>query len=282
MKVGIDIGASTIKIGSLNLKTKAGHFKKLGQYFILTGIPTDDDFRKTGQSVARLIKEIFGQPEKVVVGCFGPLELKKKKILKAPNRSSWSGADFHLWEDYLGAEILLENDANLAIYGEAKVGAGKGFGIVSGFTLGSGIGYGLIINGHIYHGNWDVEAGHMILDPQGPLCGCGQRGCLEAYISAKAIKQRFGQEPAQLENEKAWDWIVSKIAQGIQIITTVTKPDLFVLTGGIARRKGLLQKVQKHYQTLLRIYPKEATKTKIILGKYIEHAGVIGAIELPF
>jgi predicted NBD/HSP70 family sugar kinase len=105
---------------------------------------------------------------------------------------------------------------------------------------------------------------------------------LEAYISAKAIKQRFGQEPAQLENEKAWDWIASKIAQGIQIITTVTKPDLFVLTGGIARRKGLLQKVQKHYQTLLRIYPEEATKTKIALGKYIEHAGVIGAIELPF
>jgi len=133
------------------------------------------------------------------------------------------------------------------------VGTGKGCQIVAGFTLGSGVGYGCVIDGKIYHGNWDVEAGHLILDPQGPLCGCGQRGCLEAYISAKAIKQRFGQEPAQLENEKAWDWIASKIAQGIQIITTIVKPDLFVLVGGIARRKGLLQKVQKRYQKLLRL-----------------------------
>jgi len=271
MQVGVDIGAQTIKIGAKDKK---------GEYKTKTGIKTEPDFIKTGRKLKEEIVKSFGRPSAVAIGCFGPLDLSKKKIIKAPNLPDWVGASFSDWGKILGCPIVLENDANLAIYGEAKVGAGKGYNIASGFTLGSGIGYGCVIDGKIYHGNWDVEAGHMILDPDGPLCGCGQRGCLEAYVSAGAIKRQFGKEPDKLDDERAWDFIAKEIAQGISIITVSVKPDVFILCGGIARRKDLLEKVQKHYHKMLKIYPKEAPKTKIVLGKYIEHAGVIGAVEL--
>ncbi|MCX6806607.1 MAG: ROK family protein [Candidatus Berkelbacteria bacterium] len=271
MKIGIDIGAQTIKIGTKDKK---------GDYKIKTGIKTGPDFIKTGEKLKGEIEKSFGRASLAVIGCFGPLDLFKKKVIKAPNLPGWVGISFRGWEKILGCPIILENDANLAIYGEAKVGAGKGYKIVSGFTLGSGVGYGCVMDGKIYHGNWDVEAGHMILDPGGPPCGCGQKGCLEAYISRLAILEKFGKEPHDLQDEKAWDWIAHKIAWGCQLVTVLVKPDTIVLCGGIAQHKGLLEKVQKCYRKMLRIYPKEASETKIVLGKYIEHAGVIGAVEL--
>jgi glucokinase len=272
VQVGIDIGAQTIKIG---VKDKNGGYK------IKTGIKTEPDFIKTAHNLKREIEKSFGRASLLIIGCFGPLDLTKKKIIKAPNLPGWAGVSFSDWEKILGCPIILENDANLAIFGETKVGAGKGYKIVAGFTLGSGVGYGCVIDGKIYHGNWDVEAGHMVLDPDGPVCGCGQKGCLEAYVSAGAIKRQFGKEPIYMKDERVWDFVAKKIAQGVQIITVSVKPDVFVLCGGIAQHKGLLKRVKTHYLNMLKIYPKEAAETKIMTGKYIEQAGVIGAIELP-
>ncbi|MBR2583050.1 MAG: ROK family protein [Oscillospiraceae bacterium] len=98
------------------------------------------------------------------------------------------------WRDYdirsammqrFGVPFFVGNDVNLGVLGEHEYGAAKGYSNVVGFFVGTGMGGGLILNGELFTGNQckAAEYGHMILDPKGPKCNCGQRGCLEAYSS---------------------------------------------------------------------------------------------------
>ena len=98
------------------------------------------------------------------------------------------------WRDYdirsammqrFGVPFFVGNDVNLGVLGEHEYGAAKGYNNVVGFFVGTGMGGGLILNGELFTGNQckAAEYGHMILDPKGPKCNCGQRGCLEAYSS---------------------------------------------------------------------------------------------------
>ena len=98
------------------------------------------------------------------------------------------------WRDYdiraammqhFGVPFFVGNDVNLGVLGEYKYGAAQGYRNVVGFFVGTGMGGGLILNGELFTGNQfkAAEYGHMILDPKGPRCNCGQRGCLEAYSS---------------------------------------------------------------------------------------------------
>ncbi|MBR2800453.1 MAG: ROK family protein, partial [Oscillospiraceae bacterium] len=98
------------------------------------------------------------------------------------------------WRDYdirsammqrFGVPFFVGNDVNLGVLGEHEYGAAKGYNNVVGFFVGTGMGGGLILNGELFTGNQckAAEYGHMILDPKGPNCNCGQRGCLEAYSS---------------------------------------------------------------------------------------------------
>ena len=98
------------------------------------------------------------------------------------------------WRDYdirsammqrFGVPFFVGNDVNLGVLGEHEYGAAKGYNNVVGFFVGTGMGGGLILNGELFTGNQckAAEYGHMILDPKGPKCNCGQRGCIEAYSS---------------------------------------------------------------------------------------------------
>src|SRR5690606_25917757 len=86
----------------------------------------------------------------------------------------------------------LENDANAAAYAESWVGAGRGASSMIMLTLGTGIGGGIVLNGEVWHGRDDAagELGHMSINYDGPVCGCGAQGCLEAYASAPATVRR--------------------------------------------------------------------------------------------
>jgi glucokinase len=92
-------------------------------------------------------------------------------------------------ERRLGARVVLENDANLAALGEQWLGAARGIGNVAVVTLGTGIGGGIVLEGKIWHGMNGMagEFGHVTVEPQGYLCGCGNHGCDERYASASAI-----------------------------------------------------------------------------------------------
>ena len=88
-------------------------------------------------------------------------------------------------EQHFGVPFFVGNDVNLGVLGEHRFGAAKGYHNVAGFFIGTGLGGGLILHDQLYTGSrfMAAEFGHMVLDPEGPLCGCGQRGCLEAFSS---------------------------------------------------------------------------------------------------
>ena len=94
-------------------------------------------------------------------------------------------------ERRLAAPVILENDANVAALGEQWLGAARGIANVAVVTLGTGIGGGIILEGKIFHGMNGMagEFGHVTVEPQGPPCGCGNRGCAERYASASAIER---------------------------------------------------------------------------------------------
>ncbi|MBO5555760.1 MAG: ROK family protein [Oscillospiraceae bacterium] len=112
------------------------------------------------------------------------------------------------WRDYniraameqcFGVPFYVGNDVNLGVLGEHIYGAARGYHNVVGFFVGTGLGGGLILNDTLYTGHQfkAAEYGHMILDPDGPLCGCGQRGCLEAFSSKTGMTAYIRQQMAK-------------------------------------------------------------------------------------
>ena len=109
------------------------------------------------------------------------------------------------WRDYdirtpvqtrFGVPFYIGNDVNVGVLGEYKYGAVRGYKNVVGFFVGTGMGGGLILNGELFTGNAfkAAEYGHMVLDPEGPLCNCGQRGCLEAFSSKQGMSAYIRQQ----------------------------------------------------------------------------------------
>jgi glucokinase len=126
------------------------------------------------------------------VGSPGPLELPAGRLHHPPNLPGWDG--FHLlgeMEKRLRLPVAVESDANVAVLAEYTLGLGMELGVESlcMLTLGTGVGNGIILDGKLWHGATGMggEAGHMTIEPEGPVCGCGNSGCLEVCAAATAL-----------------------------------------------------------------------------------------------
>ncbi len=117
-------------------------------------------------------------------------------VLRTPNLPMRNYDMKGAMEKKFGIPFFVGNDVNLGVLGEYKYGAGKGYRNIVGFFVGTGLGGGLILNGELYTGNQfkAAEYGHMILDPEGPLCNCGQRGCLETFSSKQGMSAYIRQQ----------------------------------------------------------------------------------------
>ncbi len=126
----------------------------------------------------------------------GVIDQDKGIVLFTPNLP-WRNYDIAgAMRKRFGVPFFVGNDVNLGVYGEYRFGAGRGYKNIVGFFPGTGMGGGLILDGRLFTGNQfkAAEYGHMILDPEGPLCGCGQRGCLEAFSSKKGMSDYIRQQ----------------------------------------------------------------------------------------
>ncbi|MBR1900256.1 MAG: ROK family protein [Lachnospiraceae bacterium] len=132
----------------------------------------------------------------ISAGAPGVIDQGKGIILFTPNLPFRNYDIKTPMEKKFGVPFYIGNDVNVGVLGEYKYGAAKGYQHVIGFFVGTGMGGGLILNGSLYTGNQfkAAEYGHMILDPEGPMCGCGQRGCLEAFSSKKGISDYIRQQ----------------------------------------------------------------------------------------
>jgi glucokinase len=205
--LGVDIGGT--KLATV-LATRDG------QMLHKERLPTEED-KGPEFGVARLISMIrrilsgiddLGGLDAVAgigIACGSPMDAGRGIILGPPNLQSWNPVPIvDILEREFGLYARLENDANAGALAEWRFGAGRGKRSVVYMTMGTGIGGGLVLDGRLYRGaNGNAgEVGHMRVTPQGgPPCGCGKRGCLEAYCSGPAIARRAREELARAHQE---------------------------------------------------------------------------------
>lgn len=188
--IGIDLGGTNVRVAAV---TSEGE--------ILEKIERRSEVhRGRDQVIERLLKAIeeIRKPlqEKglelsaIGLGIPGIINIKEGIIVQSPNFPDWNEFSLRSYlENKLDVPFWIENDANAAALGELWMGAGRGSKHFCCLTLGTGVGSGIIVDGKILHGvdGMAGEAGHIVVNPEGPLCGCGNYGCLEVYASATGL-----------------------------------------------------------------------------------------------
>ena len=290
--LGVDIGGT--KIAGARVAVD-------GQVMAHTTRPTTPD---NPEGILDALEEIFQElggadslpAVGVAVAAF--LNQSRDTIYFSPN-IAWQ--DFPLKQrvsERLGVPVVLENDANAAGWGEFRFGAGSDVSSMLMLTLGTGVGGALVDNGRLLVGGFGMagELGHIIIEPGGRLCGCGNHGCLEQYASGTALmrdaRQSLGepsltqaqltellmqQNPVALE---ALDGVARALGRGITSLVAVTDPERIVIGGGVAAAGDLL--MQPVRESFLESYGASSKRpvADLALATMGNTAGVVGAADL--
>ncbi len=142
------------------------------------------------------------------VGFPGAIQYPEGIVRSAPNLKGWGGTNLgKLFRESLGVEVFIDNDANLAALAEYRWGNGKDEDPLILFTLGTGVGGGIVVDGKILHGVWGgaAEIGHMTVDFDGRLCACGNRGCVEAYVGSSGVAAQAWELLEEDKGSMLWD-----------------------------------------------------------------------------
>jgi glucokinase len=316
--VGVDLGGTNIVVGVLPLD--GGN----GEVLALESRPTEA-VKGAKSVVDRIVYMVDTAIQKVVnqhggskedfagigIGSPGPLNRKTGTIINTPNLG-WRNFPLRdLISNGVGLPAALDNDANCATYGEWWLGAGKNVDTLVGFTLGTGIGGGIVLNGEIFHGVSDVaaEIGHMTIDSTGRKCKCGNYGCLEAYASGPAIALRAVEGIAagaetilpDLVNGRLQDITAATVYEGAVVgdpyanevmketakflgtgianIINILNPAMVVIAGGVTRAGDHLF-VPLRAEVRRRAFKSAEEACQIVPAKLMGTAGVIGAVAM--
>ena len=243
-------------------------------------------------------------------GAPGPLDIHRGIVVLTPNLG-WTNVPLRArLGDALGLTAAVENDANCAVQAECWVGAAKQGQCVIGLTLGTGIGGGIVIDGKLSHGASDAagEFGHMVIDYNGPLCGCGNHGCLEAYASGVNIARRArdlmatgrpsllqalaDDDPSRVtamlvyEAAAAGDALAQQVADdtarylgiGVANLVNIFNPDTVVILGGVIQAGDALF-VPLRREVVARAFKPSTDACRIVPGALEGLAGVYGAAK---
>lgn len=231
------------------------------------------------------------------ISCFGPIDLNPKhktfgSILKT-TKVAWANYDIvNEFKKALNIPVGLDTDVNGACLGEAIYGAGKGLNNVVYFTIGTGIGAGVYLNGKLQHGLLHPETGHMFVKrhPNDNYEGCCifHHDCLEGLASGPAIEARFNKKGEFLTDNKEFLEIESYyLAQGVCNAICAYSPEIIVLGGGVMHQKGLIEEVRRKTVSMLNGYiqAKEVSENideYIVLPALKDDAGALGSLKLAF
>lgn len=212
LAMGIDVGGTNLKCAIIN---PAGEIQQIKR------APTEADggrdrVLKNLKRLVRSVLEVAGiqASDLAGIGLGTPGFIVNGGIQGAPNMPGWQGTPIEaIMKETFGVPFFAGNDVTLAAFAESLFGAGRGSRNMVCFAIGTGIGGGLVINGQIYEGTNGMagELGHVTVVPDGRPCGCGHRGCLEAYSSTIAIKKIACE---MLAKEKYRDSAVLKAVEG--------------------------------------------------------------------
>lgn len=289
---GIDIGGTKIAAG---LVSSEGELSRRIER------PTNpSDPQAIIDSVVEMVAELDGDQVARAVGVAAAafLDRTRDRVYFAPN-IAWS--DFPLQdvlEERLGRPVTLENDANAAGWAEFQFGAAKHAHSMVMLTMGTGVGGAIVEDGRLLIGGFGAagELGHIIIEPDGLLCGCGNRGCLEQYASGTALMReaRADLGRPELTSEEMTELLVDgdlaaiavlnkvcdAMGRGITSLVAVTDPEVVVIGGGVAKAGTLVsepitQSFKRHYGA----YDRRPVP-RIVVATMGNSAGVIGAADL--
>ncbi|WP_096186747.1 ROK family protein [Evansella halocellulosilytica] len=290
--IGIDIGGTSVRTA---LVTNGG---EIISHKILPTEPGKGP-EKLLEKLKIMIEDVRKNEviDAIGVGCPGPLNPYEGIILDPPNLTGWRNVPFRsMLENELKKPVVLDNDANAAALGEAKIGAGKSYDSVFYITVSTGIGGGIVINNKIFHGAQGNagEIGNMIVEPSSEKVSNLNAGALETLASGTAIGNH-GKQLMQLDggakevfdlmeigNREAYDIVeraMTYLSIGIGNLANCFNPAVFVLGGGVMEQPTALAMVE----TKVKDYLYESLKEDIVIKKASlgKDAGVIGAAMLP-
>jgi fructokinase len=238
-----------------------------------------------------LVASISGKPSTFGIGTPGAIS-PSTGLLKNSNTVCMNGqpvkADL---EKLLGRPIEIQNDANCFALAEALLGAGRGKKLVFGVIIGTGCGGGIVHQGQVFTGLQGIagEWGHMRIDPNGPLCFCGHRGCVETLLSGAGLESRyveqFGVKKPLKEIEKDYYAGETRAVQFMQVffrnfglavanLIGILDPDVLVLGGGVSNFAAIYSEGVEQVRQF--IFTDEM-KTPIVKNQLGDSAGVLGA-----
>ncbi len=307
--LGIDIGGTKLAAGIVDA---TGNILARGEVPTLAAEGPERVLDRTVQLARNLLGKA-GLPaaaiHRIGVGCAGPVDRQAGLILNPPNLPGWIRVPLvEHFEKVLGRPAVLENDANAAALGEFRYGAGRGARSLVYLTVSTGIGGGIILDGKIWHGVKDGagEVGHMTLVPDGPRCGCGNRGCLEALASGPSIARRarealatghpsrlrelqditaadvtrLAQEEDKLAAE-VWGATITYLGLGVAAFMTILAPERVVIGGGVALAGDVLfEPLRREVRHRVKLVAVESVP--ILPAALGRDVGILGAAAVAF
>ena len=308
MFIGVDIGGTNIKIG---LVDENGAIIRKDS--MSTGV--DPSYQEIVRDIAQLSHRLIQDAgiglqdvQSIGIGCPGAVDDHAGMLMYMPNISFRNVPLRQDLQALIDAPVHLGNDANCAALAEAMVGAAREADISVTITLGTGIGGGIIINRQIYTGFNHIagELGHLVIMVDGEQCGCGRRGCFEAYASVTGLirmtRQAIAQHPdsamaemikgdlnrvsgkTSFDAAKAGDpagqavvdQYIQYLAEGVANIIMAFQPQVFVIGGGISKEGDyLLNPLNRLLDE--RNYCDSVPQTQVRIAQFGNDAGIIGA-----
>ena len=307
--VGIDLGGTNTKIGLVDEKGN----------IIFTTIVKTDSMEGFSETIQRLSKILITQIEGtnvnfdnvVSVGVGVPGPVLNSRVVKFWANFPWKhGVDLALeFEKNLGKPVKADNDVNVITLGEMWKGSAQGYKNVLGLAIGTGIGGGIIVDGKLVSGENGAggEVGHIKVERDGKLCGCGQKGCWEAYASATGLIREAQSRLAVNKTNGLYEQVIGRdleakdifdvakegdafaldlvdyeadyIALGIGNLLNVLDPEIVIVGGGVSLAGDILfDKVKERLKKYA--FPSTTENLKIVAASLGNDAGILGAAYL--
>jgi len=284
-KIGIDLGGTKIEGILLDEKYNTIQRKRVETH-------QENGYDSIVKSIISLVNELKEKTsEETTVGiCTPGVTNANSGLIKNSNTQCLIGMPLkNDIENTLGYEIAMENDANCFALSESVLGSAKGYDVVFGVIMGTGVGGGIVINETLHKGRTNIagEWGHHTLHPNGNGCYCGKQGCVETYISGPALEKRWleingKKEPLQsivqdLSDKKAKQWkeeFLENFGISLANVIDILDPNIIVLGGGVSNIPFLYDEGKEA------VYDKvfsDSVDTPILKNSLGDSAGVFGA-----
>lgn len=308
LTIGVDVGGTKVNAGVVDEK---------GQVLARTRRPTPSSSPQDVEgTIAAVVTDLRTEHEVVAVGigAAGFISADRARVHFAPNLA-WR--DEPLRDEVsarIGLPVVVENDANCAAWAEYQFGAGQGESHLVVVTVGTGIGGGIVLDGELYRGRHGIgaEFGHMQVVRGGRRCGCGQHGCLEQYVSGRAllheareiadVQPGFGKrllelgdgEPEGIEAREVtqaaeegdpaalacFEEIGGWLGQGLANLTAVLDPSVIVIGGGVSEAGELLIGPARRAYEAAVTGGGHRPVAELRLASFGNDAGMVGAADL--